>query len=200
MGRVVCLHTQRNCCHFWRVKYSFKLGKASLHRYHLGQNVCRICSIWHGFRDTSIFVFCNFCKKFENSKRRHFWEVKYSLKLGKARLHRYPVGQKFCPNCSILHGFRDTSIFVFCNFCKKFENSKWLPFLAGQNIFENWVTYSAELPCGSKISSKSLYLCIFVFYFLEKNFKNSKWPLLSEIFAKTWKVFRGFEIQAFSVL
>ena len=27
-----------------------------------------------------------------------FWQVKYSLKLGKARLHRYPVGQKFYQN------------------------------------------------------------------------------------------------------
>ena len=27
-----------------------------------------------------------------------FWQVKYLLKLGKASLHRYPVGQKFCRN------------------------------------------------------------------------------------------------------
>ena len=29
---------------------------------------------------------------------RHFWRVKYLLKLGKASLNRYPVGQKFCQN------------------------------------------------------------------------------------------------------
>ena len=45
-----------------------------------------------------------------------FWQVKYSLKFGKARLHGYPVGQKFCRNRSIWHGFRDTNIFVFCDF------------------------------------------------------------------------------------
>ena len=28
----------------------------------------------------------------------HFWQVKYLLKLGKASLHRYPVGEKFCRN------------------------------------------------------------------------------------------------------
>ena len=53
---------------------------------------------------------------------------------------------------------------MFCNFCEKFENSKWPPFLARQNFFENWHGYSAEIPCGSKISSKSLYLAGFSRY------------------------------------
>ena len=53
---------------------------------------------------------------------------------------------------------------MFCDFCKKFENSKWPPFLARQNFFENWHGYSAEIPCGSKISSKSLYLARFSRY------------------------------------
>ena len=97
-------------------------------------------------------------------------------------LQRYPVGQKFRRNRSILQGFRDISIFMFCNFCEKFENSKWPPFLARQNFFQNWDNYSAEIPCGSKISSKSLYLARFLRYkhfcvlqFLRK-FRNSKWP------------------------
>ena len=53
---------------------------------------------------------------------------------------------------------------MFCNFCEKFENSKWPPFLARQNFFENWHGYSAEMPCGSKILSKSLYLAGFSRY------------------------------------
>ena len=53
---------------------------------------------------------------------------------------------------------------MFCNFCEKFENSKWPPFLTGQYIFENWVSYSAELPCGSKKLSKLLYLAQFLRY------------------------------------
>ena len=60
--------------------------------------------------------------------------------------------------------FRDISIFVFCNFCVKFEKSKWPPFLASQKFFENWHGYSAEIPCGSKMSSKSLYLARFSRY------------------------------------
>ena len=53
---------------------------------------------------------------------------------------------------------------MFCNFCEKFENSKWPPFLARQKFFQNWHNYSAEIPCGSKISSKSLYLARFSRY------------------------------------
>ena len=81
-----------------------------------------------------------------------------------ATLQIYPVGQKFRRNRSILQGFRDISIFMFCNFCEKFENSKWPPFLARQKFFQNWDNYSAEIPCGSKISSKSLYLARFSRY------------------------------------
>ena len=53
---------------------------------------------------------------------------------------------------------------MFCNFCEKFEISKWPPFFARQNFFENRHGYSAEIPCGSKISSKSLYLAGFSRY------------------------------------
>ena len=53
---------------------------------------------------------------------------------------------------------------MFCNFCENFENSKWPPFWARQKFFENWENYSAEIPCGSKISSKSLYLAGFSRY------------------------------------
>ena len=94
----------------------------------------------------------------------NFWRDKIFLKIGMATLHISPVGQKFRRNRSILQGFRDISIFMFCNFCEKFENSKWLPFLARQKFFQNWDNYSAEIPCGSKISSKSLYLARFSRY------------------------------------
>ena len=53
---------------------------------------------------------------------------------------------------------------MFCNFCEKFENSKWPSFLARQNFFQDWDSYSAEISCGSKILSKSLYLARFSRY------------------------------------
>ena len=70
----------------------------------------------------------------------------------------------------------------FAIFAQKFENSKWPPFLARQNFFENWHGYSTEIACGSKILSKSLYLARFSrykhFYVLQfcEKLKNSKWP------------------------
>ena len=88
-----------------------------------------------------------------------------------------PCGSKI-PLKLLYHGFRDISIFVFCNFCEKFENSKWPPFWRDKNFFENWYSYSADIACGSKISSNSHYLARFsrykhfyVLQFLRKNLK-----------------------------
>ena len=47
---------------------------------------------------------------------------------------------------------------MFCHFWQKFENSKWPPFLGRRKFFENWQEYIPYVPCGSKISTKSLYL------------------------------------------
>ena len=47
---------------------------------------------------------------------------------------------------------------MFCHFWQKFENSKWPPFLGRGNFFENCQEYNAQIPSGSKISTKSLYL------------------------------------------
>ena len=83
---------------------------------------------------------------------------------------------------------------MFCNFCEKFENLKWPPFLARQNFFENWHGYSKEIPCGSKISSKSLYLVWFsrykhfyVLQFLRKIRKFKTVAIFGEkIFFENW--------------
>ena len=115
-----------------------------------------------GFSRYKQFYVLQFLRKIQNG--RHFWRDKIFLKIGMATLEIYPVGQKFRRNRSILQGFRDISIFMFCNFCEKFENSKWPPFLARQKFFQNWDNCSAEIPRGSKISSKSLYLARFSRY------------------------------------
>ena len=60
------------------------------------------------------------------------------------------MGQKFCRNRSISHSFQDTCIFVFCNFCEKFENSKWPPFLARQNVLKIGFTAVKRYPVGQK--------------------------------------------------
>ena len=50
-----------------------------------------------------------------------FGETKFFLKIGMATQQRYPADQIFRRNRSICHGFEHISIFVFCNFCEKFE-------------------------------------------------------------------------------
>ena len=125
-----------------------------------GSKISSKSSILHSFQDTSIFVFCNFCEKFENSKWLPFLE-NFFLKIGLPSLQRYLVGKKFRQNHSISHGFRDTSLFAFCNFAKNSKNSKWLPFLDRQIICEILFHYLVEMPRGSQISSKSLYLAQF---------------------------------------
>ena len=103
-------------------------------------------------------MFCNFCEKFKNSKwppflaRQNFFE----------NWHGYsadiPGGSKISSKSLYLARFSRYRHFCVLQFCEKFENSKWPPFFARNFLFENWHGYSAEIPCGSKISSKSLYL------------------------------------------
>ena len=108
------------------------------------------------------FCVLQFLRKIQNG--RHIRRDKIFLKTGIDTPQIYPAGQKFYRNRCIWHGFRDISIFVFCKFCEKFENSKWPPYLARQNFFEKWDRYFAKTPCGSKISLKSLYLARFSRY------------------------------------
>ena len=89
-----------------------------------------------------------------------------------------PCGSKILSKSLYLAWFSRYKHFCVLQFCEKFENSKWPPFFARNFLFENWHGYSAEIPCGSKISSKSLYLAGFLrykhFYVLQFFAKNSK--------------------------
>ena len=90
--------------------------------------------------------------------------------------------------------FEILAFLCFVIFAQKFENSKWPTFLARQNFLENWHGYSAEIPCGSKISLKSLYLARFSrykhFYVLQfcEKFENLKWPpfFARKFFFENW--------------
>ena len=66
-------------------------------------------------------------------------------------------------HCALNRSFT-VSIFVSCNFSKKFKNSKWLLYLARQKYFENWHGYSAEISSRSKILLNSLHLARFSRY------------------------------------
>ena len=68
-------------------------------------------SISYGFQ--AFLCFAIFTK---NENGRHFWRDKNFLKIELTTLQRYPMDKTFRQNHSILHGFRDMSIFMFCNF------------------------------------------------------------------------------------
>ena len=104
-------------------------------------------------------MFCNFCKKsnmaaiFGKTKFFANWDS-YSAEI--------PFGSKI--SSKLLYLARLSRYKLFYDFCEKFENSKWPSFLARQKYFQDWDSYSAEIPCGSKISSKLLYLAQFLRY------------------------------------
>ena len=139
-------------------------------------------------------MFCNFCEKFENSKWPPFFARQNSFENWHGYSAETPCGSKISSKLLYLAGFsRYISIFMFCNFCEKFKNSKWPPFFARQNFFENWHGYSAEIPCRSKLLSKSLYLAGFSrykhFYVLQLLRKIRKFKMAT-IFGETkffWK-------------
>ena len=87
-------------------------------------------SISHGLGDTSNFKFYHFCQKFKMAAI--FWKEEKFLKIEQSILYKYPEGQKFRRNRSILHGLGDTSNLSFTIFVK---NSKWPPFLERGNSF-----------------------------------------------------------------
>ena len=74
----------------------------------MSQKFHRNCSISHGFQDTGVFVFCNFCFAIfaKSGGKTVFGKVA-------SRLWTYPVGQIFRRNRSISLRFRDKRVFAF---------------------------------------------------------------------------------------
>ena len=110
------------------------------------------------------FYVLQFCEKFENSKWLPFFARKFFFENWHGYSAEIPCGSKISSKSLYLAGFSRYKHFYVLQFCEKFENSKWPPFLAKQNFFGNRHGYSAEIPCGSKISSKSLCLVQFSRY------------------------------------
>ena len=94
-----------------------------------------------------------------------------------------PCGSKISSKLLYLARFSRYKHFCVLQFLRKIRKFK----MARQPIFENWDGYSAEIPCGSKISSKLLYLArfsrckhFFVFQFLQKIRKFKMAAILGE--------------------
>ena len=109
-------------------------------------------------------MFCNFCAKIRKFKIAAIFGKKIFFENWHGYSEEIPCGSKISSKSLYLARFSRYKHFCVLQFCEKFENSKWPPFLARQNFFENWHGYPAEIPCGSKISSKSLYLARFSRY------------------------------------
>ena len=84
--------------------------------------------------------FAIFGKNSKIQNGRHFWGGENFLKI--AKRHRYPVGQNFDEIA-----LSRTVIFVFC---KKFENSKWPPFLGRGNFLKIAKITLLRYPVGQK--------------------------------------------------
>ena len=182
----------QNGRHFWRDKFFWKIGSATQQIYPVGQKNLSKSLYLAWFSRYKHFVLCIFEKKLKISNNRLFWWVKNSLKLGKASLHRSPVDQKVLARSLYVALFSRYK--NFCDFCEKFENSKWVPFLAVQNIFENGVTYSratlwvknfVKITLSSTVFKIQAFLC---FAFLKKIWKFK----MATIFGK-WNIFWDLE-------
>ena len=114
-----------------------------------------------------------FAKNSKIQNGRHFERDKNILKIWMATLRRYPTVQNFVKIALSSMVFKILAFLCFAIFAK---NSKWPPFWARQKIFKHCNGYSAEIPHGSKILLKSLYLarfsrykhfCVLHFYVLQ---------------------------------
>ena len=154
----------QNGRHFWKDKFFFENWHGYSAEIPCGSKISSKSLYLARFSRYKHFCVLQFCEKFENSKWPPFFARNFLFENWHGYSAEIPCGSKISSKSLYLAGFWDITIFMFCNFCEKFENSKWLPFLVRQNFFENWHGYSVDIPCGSKISSKSLYLARFSRY------------------------------------
>ena len=75
-----------------------------------------------------------------------------------------PCGSKISSKSLYLAGFSRYKHFYVLQFLRKIRKFKMAAIFGETNFFENWHGYSADIPRGSKISSKSLYLAGFSRY------------------------------------
>ena len=75
-----------------------------------------------------------------------------------------PCGSKISSKSLYLAGFSRYKHFYGLQFLRKIRKFKMAAIFGETKFCENWHGYSAEIPYGSKISSKSLYLAGFSRY------------------------------------
>ena len=100
--------------------------------------------------------FAIFGKNSKIQNGRHFWGGENFWKIAKIAFLRYPVGRKNFDEIALSGTVKE----IEANLCFAIfgKNSKWPPFLGRGKFFLNYQEYNAQIPCGSKILTKSLYL------------------------------------------
>ena len=92
---------------------------------------------------------------------RHMWEEEKFLKIAKSTFSDTLWVKNF-DEIALSRTVKEIEAnLCFSIFWQKFENTEWPPFLGMGNFFENWQEYITQIPYGSKISPKSLYLARF---------------------------------------
>ena len=168
---------------FGVTNFFLKIGSATHQSYHVVQNFVKIALSNTVFKIQTFLCFAFWKKNLKIQNGRHFWWVKYLLKLGKASLHRYPVGQNFCQNHYLIFEIQD--------FVKNAKNPKWPPFLAGQNFFflklgqllrrfTPWIKIFIKIALTSIVFEIQAFSC---FAFLKKIWKFKMATIFGE-----WKI------------
>ena len=109
-------------------------------------------------------MFCNFAKNSKIQNSRHFLREILFFENWHGYSAGIPCGSKILSKSLYLAGFSRYKHFYGLQFLRKIRKFKMAAIFGETKFFENWHGYSAEIPCGSKISLKSLYLAGFSRY------------------------------------
>ena len=135
-----------------------KIAKSTLLRYPVGRKFRRNRTV----KDIEAnLCFAIFGKNSKIQNGHHFREEEKFLNIAKSTFFSYPVGRKFRRNRS--HTVKEiVANLCFSIFLAKIRKYKMAAiFGEGKFFFENWQEYISQIPCGSKISTKSFYLARF---------------------------------------
>ena len=116
------------------------------------------------FRDISIFMFCNFAKNSKIQNGRHFLRDKIFFENWHGYFAEIPCSSKNSSKSLYLARFSRYKHFYVLQFLRKIRKFKMAAIFGETIFFENRHGYSSQIPSGSKISSKSLYLVRFLRY------------------------------------
>ena len=95
--------------------------------------------------------FCIFGKNPKIQNGRHFWGEENFLKIAKRTLLRYPLGQKKFDEIALSRTVKEIEAnLCFSIFGKKFENSKWPPFLGRGKFLKIAISTFLRYSVGQK--------------------------------------------------